>query len=356
MLTARCPHCGAPARVVLVHDHVDCGHCGERFAFEGEIEARVVAARALIASLDVRRRQLTETERRALGRAGFAHGCFVLVLVVLALAFGVPIAMLGSAFFDPGGPPPLGQVAWFFLPPVLVFVVFVVPSIAYDRSLRRRRRVLEDACAAVPPEGPGQPATCHLCGAPLLHSKTSEGIVRCASCAADNVVDPVVLARAARRETATLDDFEAEVKAHGTSTAGAALRGVTLLPVYGVLVLAATCFAWAFALVKAVDVEGPIDDTVDLGLATTDVGRCFVDRAIARARGDAVVGFSPVDPRSLVGRELVLGADVRRPDADRILVEHVYSSPFIPSAIYVRVKTERGTVERIALASNVCEP
>jgi hypothetical protein len=139
---------------------------------------------AVLREGDVRTRQLSDQQRSMLS-ASHTTVVFILVLLVVPCASGE--GLLSMSAFKAGDPrgaiEPLGGAACVLLAAGLVLWL-----------LRRNRLRLLLAFAADAPAVPGQPATCHVCGAPL---EAGVHVVRCGYCAADNIVDEHAIRRAA---------------------------------------------------------------------------------------------------------------------------------------------------------------
>jgi hypothetical protein len=166
---------------------------------------RLAHAATVLWSLDVRQRQLDAAQLRLLRSARRGRLGLVLSLIAGALALSpcVACALMSVLLPEPGYGMALSCGA-----PVFVFALTGAALLAIAF---RRRRSLEEACAAEPPELPGQPARCHVCGAPL-RAGIDEHVVRCGFCQADNVIDPKVLARLGAKRARAIGDFDAAVR------------------------------------------------------------------------------------------------------------------------------------------------
>lgn len=161
MLAAYCPQCGAPNPVSLVAPReLTCSHCHYRGSPPPEVVAELPRAAQLVGQMDARRRQLSGLQKRAL--LSRSAGCLYLVLLGL---FARGFAGMGVSCATGEQTPPTWMLVLGFLP----VVVMLISGGLGGWWIRREQRRLEEACAAVPPDAPGEPARCHLCGAPCLH-------------------------------------------------------------------------------------------------------------------------------------------------------------------------------------------
>ncbi len=346
---ARCAGCGAVVRVEILRDALLCDHCGTYTPHEPSIAERVRAARAVLASLDVRSRQLDEVEARALGHARGSYGCFHAILALVVATQVTAAWVLLASLDDTADPWSSSVVLWVALPVVATFAFSVGPALLYSRRLRRRRDALEEACAAVPPVRPGAPAGCHVCGAPLGVQGTG-AIVRCGHCAADNVVSSSAMQRAAARAIVDAEGLEAAVRRHGQSARGAALRGVVLLPVFALGVALFGCVAWGAAVLAAVRIESEVPPTTRLVRERTADGECLFDSA-GRPPGSGQY----LAPAELVGRRYRVLASGPNTARD-VQVVAVYVTPFFPGTVYARALESDGRTERLAVGGALCEP
>ncbi|WP_437762701.1 hypothetical protein WMF27_44895 [Sorangium sp. So ce281] len=349
MLAVHCPRCGRPAPVSLASpDRMACAACHYRGPLPGEAAQGLRAAAHVVFQTDVRRRQLSEALRRRLVTASRRHAR---LLVVFALA-SVPITLLGALIVlgvwvspDTEGNVITGGMV------VAAWLGTVGTGAAVLAVMRSRQRRLEEACAARPPAAPGEPAACHVCGAPL--GAGDGAIARCGFCAADNLVAAPVLERVRARQVVILRSFEqavsAELASFGRATSGAAA------------VVVATALAVpvaSFVLAVAVTLVGesrrsPVDAAVTYAVVGTPLGQCIGKIMPGKGGGTAVRfgGFrraelpeeqaiapgapiEAVSPASLVGRSVTAkqGAGV---------VQGVFSSPLTGNSVEVR--REEGT-------------
>lgn len=366
MLGTKCAACGAPTPIALGDDVVCCVHCGTHSPLPPSVHAGIHAARQLLGALDVRHRQLTETEQRALTWEGRLRGCFVVVfggVTALMIAF---IALFVLGVFVGEGGFTIFTATWLLLPFVAMLVGFVLLARGYLRRLTRARESLERACAAVPPRHPGEAAGCHVCGGPL-EGYGSAPVARCVYCSADNLVAPEVLARTTRDEALVLDGFEAAVKGEASIGSRSAAKGILLLPFFLVASVAGVCCLWGGAVYAAVQIEGEVVDADTL--VWVDVpphGRCIMH--VARERTPSPMAYwsyvpharypipaprARVDLRALEGQPILhLGNDLVVPE--RVVFERAYTTPAFPGDIYVRARHADGNVLRFTVLGGVC--
>jgi hypothetical protein len=322
-----CPQCGAPTRVSLyTPDVMACPSC--RYAGPPPPATRqgLIAAAQVLASIDVRRRQLGWAQQRvgAGARTGGGVGCFFAVLLA-------PFVGCGGCLYAATRTGGLGDVgiAVFFLGPA---AVMIVAGLVILRELEKTRRQTELACAAVPPAVPGAAHGCHVCGADLQAFDLSrQAVVRCRFCAADNVVRADVLGRAASLAAAAADDVLTQARAHAMALVKQRGRASVLLALLALLAPFASCVGLASASCWSPSVE-PTNDYV---LVRTEQGACIgeVQPLREHAPRQVIIGSNspagalPKFPlpegaptfraRALVGHVLVAGAG-RRAKAARV--------------------------------------
>lgn len=204
MLVTTCPRCGKPTPARLASPtEIVCSACGYDGPPTENAAPTLLAAREFLLGRDVRRRQLTDARARALSQnAPLVYG---LIFAVASLPCAASFSwMLSWSRAACGGVERFGGAVLAALPLTALLVYGA-------RSLRRiasAQRELRAACAAVPAETQGQPARCHLCGAPL---PAGDAVVRCSFCGSDNYADPSAVAALAQRQTFDLAQFELAV-------------------------------------------------------------------------------------------------------------------------------------------------
>jgi hypothetical protein len=242
-----CPRCGRPAPANLAApDVLRCAACGFFGAPPPEVGQRLHAARALLFTIDVRLRQLSDAQRRAIEGAARLRNIFIIISAIIA----VPLALwaLFGSLVSAGSSDPTDDygVTGYVLAvaPLLLFGALTALGHSY---IRRKQGALEAACAARPPRATGEPAGCHVCGAPLA---AGSGIARCSFCHADNIVEPGVLSRLSRGHSVGADAIEQTIAKEARSVA--AVTGFTtalLLP--AVIAAPIIVLFWTFVLTLA---------------------------------------------------------------------------------------------------------
>lgn len=289
MLSIACPQCGRPVPLSLATpDRVTCGSCGFAGAAPPDVRQRLAAAGQILHSIHARERQLTGQQQRALGSSrGAAIGYWLTTAIV-----GVPLLACGAlgSLWALGGKQTSFAGAAISLAPL---VLFVLAAVLGQRWVQKRYAALRIACAAIPPAAPGQPAGCHVCGAPLAQGTTA--IARCGHCAADNVVAPDALAAAAASRATAVSDFEGSVRREATLA-----RTVAKQATFAILASAigAPFFTVVMFLVVAAvlsQIEGPLDLTYRYGVVQTDAGNC-VARVYPRTDGKWLLGWGSRPP------------------------------------------------------------
>jgi hypothetical protein len=340
-----------------------CVGCGYDGAVPADVQARLQVARTLLHQMDARQRQLSGLRQIALRQSGWFVLIFVAMFVVYAGMFagcGGLCAWLGGEAFDD-----FGSVLWlgglmFF--PTVVFLVFGLAALG---AVRRTRRKLQDACAATVPERPGEPASCHVCGAPLT-APTRGAVVRCTYCAADNVVDPEAMARAGRARSVDVAHLERAVRDRASTTSTVAVGGMMVLPLLCLIAPPLAMAAW-IAIMAGVDrIEGPLDTSLRYVLVDTPDGRCVArfqaDKSGAKRvqLGRRQVGkMNPpslpstpqhFDAAWLVGKKVKIVGD----SDGKATVTGVYSPSLVPGTCQVKMKYDRGTETQVDILIGVC--
>ncbi len=323
MTSIRCPQCGKPAPIALsAPDEVRCDACGFRGAPEEEDRARLVAAAAELQRIDAAHRQLRGVGRRAL-ESGTAR-----VLIYLAFAGALLLPVVGVTAVLVSWSTPLMTVL-VSVPALTMIAVFALGL----TLLRRRLAHLEEACAAAPPRAPGEPARCHVCGAPLA---SGAAIVRCGFCAADNLVTPNAIARARahheRRAAALGEAVTARAASVQQLSRGVGLAlGMSVVSGPILMCLSAAPLIWIDELV-----ELEVDDAERFVWVPAEGGRCVgrviegydrilfggPDESGAPHRLDGVTdlsGYAPLDPRALEGETMIGMPEQRVGRIDRVV-------------------------------------
>ena len=326
MLTGACPRCGRPIPLSLATpERVACAACGFAGAPPPDVRERLAAAAQILGSIHARERQLTGQQQRALTSSrGAAIGYWLTTALV-----GLPLLACGGlgSFFALGAQEASFSGAALSLAPL---GLFVVAAILGQRWVNRRYSALRIACAALPPAGPGQPAACHVCGAPLAQGTSA--IARCGHCAADNVVAPDALAAAAASRATAASDFEGAVRREATLTRTVARQATLAILVSAIGAPFFTVVVFLVGAAVLSQVEGPLDATYRYGVVATGAGDC-VARVYPRTDGKWLLGWGarppagkpsievrdtaddlpPVHPNDLVGKRVRAGANNRPP-------------------------------------------
>lgn len=181
------------------------------------------AAAHMLHQTEARKRQIQGLSRALVSSGRGVMGCTLALTIVLTLFFGLPCLFLLVLVLPGLLEGWLEKASWLIaiLPvPLSIFVGGVAASSLVRRAVRR----VEAAAAAIPPANPGEPACCHVCGAPLSTHGT-EAVVRCGFCHSDNVVTPRALALAKQRRDVVMDDYAAEIRRQGQGIAAFSLAG-----------------------------------------------------------------------------------------------------------------------------------
>lgn len=314
MYAARCPECGHPAPLsVASPDRLRCPACHYDGPPPPAIAEQLHRAAALLSQQDARQRQLSGLQRRVISSGVFGTAVYLAALFLALSPFALCLFFwtLGAS----GGERVDWRGAFMCATPVLLVGAFGVSGLLF---LRRQIAKLRACLAAFPPPAPGEPAGCYVCGGPI---PTHEGVafVRCPYCAADNLVDPKLLATLGVRREAILDGFERDIghrseiarQALRSSLRGLALGAVLALPVtFGL-----SCLL-SFVLTQ---VETEPDDELEYALVESPAGRCVARVTPYDGHPDwmrlepggwlGAAPFAPARPRAIVStlraRELV---------------------------------------------------
>lgn len=327
-----CPRCGSSLHVALSHpESMKCRACGFDGAPPEDVVARARAAFATIAASDVAARQLRASQARALVSASGVVSAFV---AVFALAI-VPVTIFGLyglweiAIYE-------GEVGHMLVICVVPMVVTIATGVFMLRRLLARRRALETACAAVAPLGSGAPCRCHLCGGDLPATPLARAVVRCTFCAADNLVDPRIIARAASERGRVLtsqgEGVEAELSSFRRASAALGAGTVALTAVLPPLV----AIGVFIVILPALVVFGTsLDESARYVVMPRKDGDC-IGYAQKRRDGNLSIAFlksSPGEPRRvelevtaappLRDAKSFVGERLRRPSGEVAVVKSV---------------------------------
>ena len=305
MPSLRCPRCGSNAPAFLATpDRLRCPSC----AFDGAPDTTSAEllrrAAELLSTTEATARQLDDRQRHALVSAGRAVGCAT-PLIAVVLLFLLTFAAMSLA--DVNKPKEEGTPRAVYAG--IMVSVFVASSIAAGLGLgtvRRRRRKLREACAATPSAAPGEPATCHCCGGPLVAGDGS--FARCCYCKADNLLEPEVMQRAAAYRASSAKDLVEQVRTETRSVALASASTLGRVVLVTVATFLAIPFTAGFVIAgvhRVLPLE--VDITRTYAFAPTSGGSCVVRAASAPSGtptfpATALIGRTMRSPAGRVGR------------------------------------------------------
>ncbi len=294
MITAACPRCGHAVEVSLARgDAVVCGAC--RYAGPLPSTARVALeqAHAALAAVREEERQLSRAQRLALGQAQGGVGCLGVLsgVLILTLFVGPALTLLFGLAMWWDDEPALAQVVILAAVPTLALGVLTL--VLVRRFRRRARSKVQAACAATAPSTPGEPATCRVCGGPVVPSGT-QSVVRCGYCRSDNIVSVEALAlpvaRRARDLSALAQQVQREARTLGTLPLwefGGTLAILVAAPVLTVV------WVFGYLVVILFVLDGPPSEQ-ELYVKATRQGRTCI--GTYRAKDPGVGRFSGVAP------------------------------------------------------------
>lgn len=277
MLSCSCPSCGAPVPLTLASaSEIQCRSCRTVSPHPPEVQRWLLAARAELFHLDVRSRQFDTAARSGIRRA-IRSGRGTLVGLILGASPFVAVVgyTIGQAATHSG--PIINRVTVVLLLCVPLLIYGFIGRVLYRKVAEAKRRLLTIA-AAVPPERPGDPSGCSLCGAPLFASGV-DAIARCQHCGADSVVHPKSLAVATTRRTVDLHVLHQSVRAWAAATSHAARDtrrktglAIVITPVAGFFSLVVLLL---FASVLEPMVRFPPSEVERYAWLETKRGRCL---------------------------------------------------------------------------------
>ena len=267
MLRTLCPRCGGPAPASLAQPEVmRCGSCHYYGPTPPEALSQLHAAAAIVLRAPIRDRQLADSVKRAV-HSGWSYRRRFGVLFFVCAA---PIVLVGLIFQF--ALIMAHQPVWIALLGIAMFLETVAFGVLGFKLTSARQRETELACAARPPLYPGEPATCHTCGGPVLGGV--EAFVRCGFCASDNLVDPRKLA-ALRFPTSVAIESQMTAVESSLAKMRRANRGATALTLMMPLMLPVFVFAQfviGFVIIGELQLEP--DSSVAYALVPTGVGEC----------------------------------------------------------------------------------
>lgn len=277
-----------------------CAACGFFGAPPPEIGGRLHAARGVLFGLDVRLRQLSAAQRRALTNAANYRLEFILISAILAVLLSCWAIPGVTSVLSPHDPTDDRGVSALLLA-VLPLCSFTALALIVYRVLRRKHQALEDACAARPPREKGEPAGCHVCGAPLS-AGGADFVARCAFCQADNIVDPQVLTRAGGQQVSAADAIERSVEREARATAGATgLAGALMLP--AAIAMPFLAVLWIIILsLPLIFIELPANTKYRYVAVSTPAGQCIA-RLRKKRTGEQYLDFGSTPPEGVPEQE-----------------------------------------------------
>lgn len=212
MIAAACPRCGHVVEASLARgDTMSCGACCYTGPLPSATRVALEQAHAALAVVREEERQLSRAQRVALGQAQGGVGCLGLLsgLLVLTLFVGPALTLLFALAMWWDDEPRLAQVLMIAALPTLLLGVL---TLALVRRFRRHARAkVQVACVATAPRTPGEPATCRVCGGPVV-SIGAQSVVRCGYCRSDNIVSAEALATPAARRAHELSALAQQVQ------------------------------------------------------------------------------------------------------------------------------------------------
>lgn len=266
-------------------DWIRCPACHYQGAPPADCVPSLQRAAQIVVGSSQRHRQLGAAQRRTLllGRGRSRR------FSVLALLAAAPLVACGGCGLVMGASLDdflLSDVALMLTP----IVSFVLPVTGLWLWLRSARRRLEEACVAIPPLVAGEPVTCYVCGGPLAPSGVRP-LARCDWCAADNLVDPAALARAAHRQTEVVGSLEGEVERQGR-VASSTARTASAMLVPAAIVVPLVSLLVAFVTLAVIELPAHLDD--EYTEVVTPKGTCVV--RVRRGSGSPTVDFEHSPP------------------------------------------------------------
>lgn len=270
MPVVSCPRCGKPSAVSLATpDAMRCDACSYQGAPAPDVVQSLRDAAAVIARSPIASRQLSDSVKRALGSAN----SYRLRFTGISAGCSTPV-ILGALCFGLGQAASHDDTNWMLVAFSLAMVVETIALAALGGALiARRQRAMEDACAARPPSAPGEPSTCHLCGAPLVGH--AEAFVRCGFCAADNLAAPAVLARV-RGVLSSWHGSQVEAIERALDKVRAINRGATAFMILGAVAIPPFVLVQFVILFAVGMVIGPdIDRSARYTVVHTTAGECI---------------------------------------------------------------------------------
>jgi hypothetical protein len=289
---------------LLSPDAILCRHCRYSGPPSPSDAQKIREAAAVVGSLDQRQRQFSFLRRKA-----SAGGIWHLVSLLWASFPLAAAAAIVSWLIRKSYGRDIGTAAFSLTVGVALLVLALGVVV-----LAVKHFLLRQACTAQPPEAPGEPASCFLCGAPL--PAPVRGVARCHHCATDNVVPSSLLQRTHQHVVQSLDHLAADVRRR----ARAARSTTVWLVVALTLVVAVTPTSLLLVLVPLDEwaksqpvrfTSWPRDETRCIAQIHTDLWRReFVGFETYRSwqdfdRYESKPTSRPFTPKSLVGKDVI---------------------------------------------------
>jgi hypothetical protein len=330
VLAAHCPNCGADNPVSVAEpQRYTCYYCKYDGPPQADVGRRLEQAAEVVADLDQRKLQLSYQQQRALETGASSRVIYVGILVVVTLP-SVLLAKTCSA-----GP----SFVFGWIGPLLVYgpvvAVLVLGGLGL-RSMLRSRHGMEDACAAVPPQAPGSPARCHVCGAPLM-PEPEAACARCAYCKADNIVAQSVLARMKSRQKRVFHAYADAVRQKEQALDRVTVRATSrLLAVALAAPLLSVVVVTTIAVYSLFDPFGPVDphrrylvvrgeNLRCVGLVKD--GRVFFGRSSPASGIPARLEEPPASEQQPIAARELVGTRVLADDGREGVVQRAFQSP-----------------------------
>ncbi|MBX3183098.1 MAG: hypothetical protein KIT72_17075 [Polyangiaceae bacterium] len=291
MLAAKCPQCGAVSPVSLAApEHLHCRYCQYAGSPDPAVVAELHHARAALWQIDTGRRQLSSQQRRMVERA---QGQSLGLMALLALV-SLPLLLCGGCstwvfIADDLHTSSLPFLVVGLFPPALVLGLGLLLLRIHRGGVQRLAR----SCAAVPPSAPGQPALCHVCGAPLT-SEASRGVVRCGFCQADNVVASDIMKQAAQQQTLVMSSMHQSITTEATRLSHHSVTTLllTLVTALASPVLALLLMCGATMVLKSIPAE--VDENEEYAALSISGTTCFA--SLERKGGGYEANLAPRFP------------------------------------------------------------
>jgi hypothetical protein len=279
--------------------------------------------------LDRRKLQLSYQQQRALEAGSSSRFIYVGLLVVVT----VPSVLLARSCSSG----PSFVAGW--LGPLLVYgpiaVVLVLGGWGLYTMLKSRHG-LEDACAAVPPQEPGTPARCHVCGAPLTPEPDAV-CTRCSYCQADNIVAPRVMARMKTRQKTVFHAYDDAIRSEERALDGVTVRATSRLLAVALLApLSSVVIVSLIAVYSLFDPFGPVDpnrrylivrsgSTACVGVVRS--GQILFGRSAPATGIPARIPEPPVSQQDPIAADELVGRSVLTQDGRPGTVTKAFQSP-----------------------------